>query len=185
MHEVFDPETLSKCVHHAMECLKDVEFDAIACRGNSGTLFAGALSLRMGKPIILVRKPTGDSHTSTIVEGCMSALSYVVVDDFVASGKTYRTIREEIANRIRPIECKGIYTYKGDSPGFEPFPVPEPWVAIPAAVIAPPAPPTAPDLDKNYARSFFLNSVSAKFMSRTDGTNTEPIPSPAGDIPNA
>jgi adenine/guanine phosphoribosyltransferase-like PRPP-binding protein len=116
---VFRADLISKLIPAACRELKRMEaaglrIDAIAFRGMSGCLFAAPLSARMRKPMIMVRKKCvscgrEQSHTTQLVEGDRNAKTYVIVDDFIASGKTVRAIQEAITNWSQAT-CVGIMT---------------------------------------------------------------------------
>lgn len=93
---VFNPEVFKRKLNLAQEKLKDVEFDAFAVRGNSGTLFGGALADRMNKGLILVRKEDDRSHSTYRVEGLQSGQKYIFLDDLVFQGKTRDAVIEAI-----------------------------------------------------------------------------------------
>ena len=89
---------------------KGDDFDAIAVRGLSGTLIAPVLALKLKKTLLVVRKGE-DCHSSQTVEGDYGARSYVIVDDFVSSGRTVRAITEELAAAIPAAVCVGFQGY--------------------------------------------------------------------------
>ena len=111
---VFNVEKLQSIINEAVDRLKDLHFEAIAFRGNSGALFAAPLSLALKKPMIMVRKTGVSDHGQFKVEGRIHARSYIIVDDFVDSGDTIRAIHrdiEEINCEYEP-ECVAILTYQ-------------------------------------------------------------------------
>lgn len=92
--------------------LKDVDFEAIAYRGNSGALVAPAVAARMGKRLIMSRKPGENSHSSSHIEGPKWALRYVIVDDFVSTGRTINTIVDDVAGGLNVGSvCVGLVEY--------------------------------------------------------------------------
>ena len=90
-----------------------VEFDAIAVRGCSGMLMGPALAMRMNKGIIMVRKDRRSSHSGYDVEGPWDGCHYIIVDDFIASGETVRTIVDAVAD-FSTSKCVGIFCYLGE-----------------------------------------------------------------------
>jgi adenine/guanine phosphoribosyltransferase-like PRPP-binding protein len=94
----------------------DEKWDAIVCMGNSGTLFAGGLSVRLGLPIILVRKPQENTHSTYLVEGLFSGKQLLFIDDFISSGKTLMTASNMIKDKFGK-KCKitHAYFYRSDS----------------------------------------------------------------------
>lgn len=87
---VFDPSSLKKLVSIVAKDLtklrKTVPFDAIAGSGNSGLPLMGALSLKMGVPMIAVRKPGDkDNRTERWAGGFVGCDRYIIIDDLVDS----------------------------------------------------------------------------------------------------
>lgn len=72
------------------------KFDAIACCGYSGLLISTVLSYEMKIPLIVVRK--NKSHDDSLVFGMENASKYIIVDDFVSSGKTVRLIHGRVSD---------------------------------------------------------------------------------------
>ena len=84
-------------INLACKVFKRMDFDAIAFTGVSGMLIGPTICLRLGKPMIVVRKgDLDDCHSSNRVEGFQAAKRYVIVDDFVGSGDTVRRIQEAV-----------------------------------------------------------------------------------------
>jgi len=124
-----------KAIRAAVKELREqkVEFDTVAFCGMSGALFAPILAHKMGKEMILVRKPsTKESrHSSHDTEGYTAAYRVLIVDDICSSGKTVEYIIESVkshccqgVNGNKPVQFAGTYFYGegrgcGDSPrGF-------------------------------------------------------------------
>jgi orotate phosphoribosyltransferase-like protein len=84
-------------------------FDSIAFRGVSGALVAPILAHKLKKHLISVRKNTHDSHVMSNykVEGNVASQSYIIVDDFICSGNTIKTIVNEV------MEWQERYGYEG------------------------------------------------------------------------
>jgi hypoxanthine phosphoribosyltransferase len=153
IHLSLDPNRRREKVARAVAILRHKQFDAIAIRGNSGAIIGGAIATALNKPIILVRKDKWkeESHHSMMhVEGPLNwspLARYVIVDDFVSSGATFRKIQDAIAGRA---ECVGAYLYRDeeftaiadfeprwkveyDKPAAAPVTTEPPKVEIPAA----------------------------------------------------
>jgi adenine/guanine phosphoribosyltransferase-like PRPP-binding protein len=107
-----DGELLDIAVRTAQRKLNKYEFDSIACRGMSGTLFSGALASRMKKNLILVRKEKDDSHASNMrVEGAIESEKYIIIDDFICSGQTIKAILDNVKHFATSAQCVGVYFY--------------------------------------------------------------------------
>jgi orotate phosphoribosyltransferase-like protein len=63
----------------------------------SGALIGPPVALRLNKSMILVRKDEDDTHSDYKVEGDRNIKRYVILDDFVCSGKT----RDRIINGVK------------------------------------------------------------------------------------
>jgi adenine/guanine phosphoribosyltransferase-like PRPP-binding protein len=119
---VYDPQKLTIVLGRMCAAIegdkKKFDIRAIAVRGNSGTLVAGAVSMMTGLPIILVRKEGDGSHSDFKVEYSeilkkKGASGYIIIDDIVASGNTIKTIRESIKDHLPLLELKKVYLYDG------------------------------------------------------------------------
>jgi len=121
LHRVFDPAKLAKTVEQAANSLwaweKEFPFDAIAFTGVSGAALAFPLSVRIGKPLICVRKNEIPAHSTQDIEGDSSINSYIIVDDCVDTGATVKTIIRDIKKSwdFSHAELKGVYLYDVDS----------------------------------------------------------------------
>lgn len=121
LDKILNVQTLIGCVAVAKDRLKHYNFDAIAVTGYSGTVFGGALSVALAKPLIIVRKDVvrkdvdlgENSHSSQLVEGETDIRTYVFVDDFIFSGSTKERVIEKITEFNGAI-CVGTYMYKFD-----------------------------------------------------------------------
>ena len=98
MSPLINMDTLRVFIKRAVEVLSGDEFDAIAFRGMSGALLATPVALAMKKTLILVRHLDDPSHSEEMVEGDCTARTYVILDDFIASGDTVRAIKEAVAD---------------------------------------------------------------------------------------
>lgn len=83
--------------------------EAIAFRGNSGALVGMAVCAKVRLPPLLIRK--GSSHSNTKIEGARGIHRIVIVDDFISTGKTVKTIIRESKALMSEIECLGVFTY--------------------------------------------------------------------------
>ncbi len=124
------------CALKLQDFANHTSFDAIAGCGVSGLPILGALSYRLGIPMIAVRKPGEVSHLPSKAQGLIYSSRYIVIDDLIETGSTIDNIiksvnagHEEVINwgatdskdpidlRVSPPECVGIllYNYNGDN----------------------------------------------------------------------
>jgi hypothetical protein len=106
-----------------LQLKKVLNYDAIAFRGYSGAGMAFPVSYLTGLPLMLVRKTnlynqlTDNSH-GYLVEGDDSDITnYVILDDFIASGETVRSMIQTINHKtfradfpVR-LHCVGVCLY--------------------------------------------------------------------------
>jgi hypothetical protein len=117
LYPLFHPDRLPWIIANAAKALKKDadQFEAIAFSGYSGALVAPQICAKLGKYPILVRKPKTEvgHHSYSRVEGLDgTGIRYIIVDDFVCSGATVRTIIEQMrANRPMSV-CQGIFEWK-------------------------------------------------------------------------
>lgn len=103
------PSDLINCVRLAVKALKHHNYDALAFRGMSGALIAAPLCVRTKKPMVMVRKPNDVyGHSSYRVEGPTNIKNYIIVDDFVSSGKTANAIIETLNTFAQGSNCLGV-----------------------------------------------------------------------------
>lgn len=99
-HKIFRPDEFRKLVLKAEKKLLAIHqvtpFEAIAGTGNSAMPLLGALSYKMGVPMIAVRKDGEKRHDDRNVNG-RTRSRYVIVDDLIDSGATVDRIVGEIA----------------------------------------------------------------------------------------
>ena len=91
-----------------------VEFDAIAFTGVSGALVAPAVAAALGKFLIVVRKKAEkkNSHSPYLVEGPRYAVRFIVIDDFISTGKTMDTVITKVHDDLNPLsQCVGYIEY--------------------------------------------------------------------------
>ena len=133
----FHPKTRSDLIKKATTTLrkyrrrKGKRFDAIACCGYSGLSVASVLSFVLNIPLIAVRKMS--SHDDRMVFGLENANTYIIVDDFVASGRTVRNIHRYVSDfttgkspfattsRGEPAKLLAVFTYERDYSGYRPY----------------------------------------------------------------
>ena len=115
MDEIYRVDQHAKIMRKLTRSLSRRRFDAIAFTGTSGAAVAYPLSLRLKKPLICVRKEK--AHSDRKVEGAYGAKNYIIVDDFISSGRSNDRIRRAVkaaytqAKYPEP-KCVGIYLYR-------------------------------------------------------------------------
>jgi adenine/guanine phosphoribosyltransferase-like PRPP-binding protein len=109
LQNVLSPYRMWKTAKDAAAIVNLLGVDAIACRGNSGTLIAGPVSMISGVPILLVRKQGESNHSGLAVEGIEGPdlKHYVIVDDFIATGRTFEEIVRVLREHRSQIRCIG------------------------------------------------------------------------------
>ncbi len=106
---------IKQCIQDTVEALapKIHDFDVIAIRGNSGAIVGGAVAAELEKSLLLVRKPTENSHGSPVETSLrLDTYRYVVVDDFVSSGETIYQIHFTAMKSGLIFIPSGIFEYK-------------------------------------------------------------------------
>lgn len=90
--------------------------DAVVVRGVSGLLVGPMVSAFLDKSLIVVRKDDG-AHCKRACEGNRNIGTYIVIDDYVCTGKTIQTIVREVewfvhTQSLNPIpKLLGVFTY--------------------------------------------------------------------------
>lgn len=87
-------------------------FDFLAVTGMSGVVIGSPLAVRLEKPLVIVRKPDDSSHSyGDLIGGAAARGRYMFVDDFIASGTTFRRVRERLD--ALDLDCRyvGAYLY--------------------------------------------------------------------------
>jgi adenine/guanine phosphoribosyltransferase-like PRPP-binding protein len=99
---------LQQYTDFAARALAKHKFDSIAFRGMSGALIATPVSLALNKPLILIRKEEDVTHSSFKVEGNKACKRYVILDDFISSGETYKAIVTAVSIFAPKAKCIGL-----------------------------------------------------------------------------
>lgn len=108
MHPYMTPHDLRERIKLAKRALKYHTFDAIAFRGMSGAMIGPSVALELEKTFILVRKPNDNTHSEHLVEGDLGARRYVILDDFISSGRTQEAIVNAIYEVAPKAKCIGL-----------------------------------------------------------------------------
>jgi len=106
-------------MQYMVDTVNRVKPDFLVCRGISGLAMTAPLSYVSKVPYCIVRK-SDDSHSMYPVEGYYpdtDKASYLIIDDFIASGATIRTVIDILKDRpgYRYSECVGVLLYKPES----------------------------------------------------------------------
>lgn len=106
LRDFIDPRAAKRIVQKCKRLLEQsgLEFTSFAFRGLSGALIAPLLAAEMDKTLLAVRKVKSD-HGGIPVEGDYNAGNYIIVDDFISSGKTCRAIMEEVDKNLPHAKC--------------------------------------------------------------------------------
>lgn len=102
--------------------------DAVAVTGKSGLSLAFATLMLIDFPLIVVRKRGENSHGNPI-EGAHSVdvRKYIILDDFVSSGSTIKTMVGSIDEMVdsyedtKPLRCVGVFQYLREGTGYPPI----------------------------------------------------------------
>ncbi len=124
MGKVFDPAELARIVIRCARKLKGIEFDSLVLRGTSGLVVGVPLSVKVKKPFGVVFKEGG--HTRKGFKGPIEPGKFIIVDDFIETGKTIQTILDDEYLTERDASCVGILLYRprySQKPTFNEIPV--------------------------------------------------------------
>jgi adenine/guanine phosphoribosyltransferase-like PRPP-binding protein len=115
IRKALDPKTLKKIALGTYKVYKEVNADVIVARGLSGSIIASAVGAKYGVPFAIVRKPMEGSHSAELIEMATEGKTYkdwIIVDDFISSGNTIRTIMEAVEKDGNfNGKCKAIVLY--------------------------------------------------------------------------
>lgn len=118
---VFDPERLPRTIEKTLEAAKALwekhGYDTIAFSGMSGAAIAFILSHQMRIPILCVRKSGDSSHfvnPNRLLEGNLGVRKYLIVDDFISSGRTVKYIMDTISNEVYDAKCVAMLMYSAN-----------------------------------------------------------------------
>jgi adenine/guanine phosphoribosyltransferase-like PRPP-binding protein len=106
------PIKFEPIIDHAVNCLKDIDFETLVFRGFSGAVVGPAVALQLKKTWVLVRKPGDSAHSCRRMEGGVTG-RYVVLDDFIDTGSTIRAIIEAVnESSMCDHVCVGAFLYQ-------------------------------------------------------------------------
>jgi orotate phosphoribosyltransferase-like protein len=111
-----NPETLKLIVKRAKIDLTPIMKSTskkigFAFRGTSGALVAPILAHQFNTSCVVVRKPTEERHSSLAVEYSNDLTHYIIVDDFISSGKTIKNIKDDIKTHST-LDFIGVWLYQ-------------------------------------------------------------------------
>lgn len=119
LDSIFNIQRYAETITIMKHFLSEETFDSIAFRGTSGSAVAFPLALELNKQLLHVRKSGG--HYEALIEGQTAIETYAVVDDFVETGSTIETIKDNIstwylrAGKVEPY-CTTVFLYNEDIP---------------------------------------------------------------------
>lgn len=99
--KALERDQIDEAVDDCEKVLKTKRFDTIVFRGVSGMLVGPIVAHRLRKEVIVVRKSTTDyTHSHREAEGHVGAKRYIVLDDFISSGQTVKTIIKAVEDFV-------------------------------------------------------------------------------------
>jgi adenine/guanine phosphoribosyltransferase-like PRPP-binding protein len=115
-------KTITQVCNKVQLLQRELHFDAIAFRGISGMSIGFPVAQKLSLPPIIIRKSRRNSHGYHMVEtfeefptAQEQVLRYLIIDDFIASGKTTRAILKETSSFMKGLYettmCVGILLY--------------------------------------------------------------------------
>lgn len=120
-HEVFDSDfhqdTVKQFTNDIRKFYKKTEFTHMVVTGLSGQSIAWPIAYLTGIPIVVLRKRGEKSHSYSRFAGDGHIEKYIIIDDFIESGKTIKRILSTIEKNDYtddgdpPAECIGIFLY--------------------------------------------------------------------------
>ena len=112
---VLNHKSRNKIVIKAVCDLRKIadSFDSIACCGVSGLMVVPQIAELLNKNIVIVRKPDEKRYSDFYVEG-VSPYRYIIVDDLICSGDTFKWIRQVVYEDNPKAICTGLYCYLPD-----------------------------------------------------------------------
>jgi orotate phosphoribosyltransferase len=94
-----------------------ITVDALAFTGFSGVILGSMIADRLKLPILAVRRKEDKSHSNYDFEGVIEENGrYVLIDDFIDSGKTLRRIKQVISSCWPDVKCSAVILYSTSGP---------------------------------------------------------------------
>lgn len=105
LDSAFEPALFKRIVGVICKCLETLDYDAIAFRGMSGSLFAPLVASKLGKKMIMIRKIGDGNHSGMLTEGWKMVDRVVIIDDLICTGNTIRSMVLDLDRSRRDIQC--------------------------------------------------------------------------------
>lgn len=106
LRSAFEPDLFKRTVNVMVKVFKTLDFDAIAFRGMSGSLFAPVIAQKLGKKLVMVRKDGDGNHSGMLTEGWRMTDKVVIIDDLISTGETMNRLIADL-NRSRRNTLEG------------------------------------------------------------------------------
>ena len=109
------PQACILAISEAMRSPKLGQVDHIIGTGVSGTLLLVPVSIETGIPYLVARKNCFGSHSPRRIEGLTAGNivgRYVIIDDFISTGNTIDSVKQEVASQCSSAKCAGIILYE-------------------------------------------------------------------------
>lgn len=89
-------------------------FDSLVTTGLSGVVVGSPVALLLDKPLVILRKPSDDCHSSSRFINLKSlGKRYLVIDDLQDTGATLKRIRATLQHVASESTYVGVYFYGG------------------------------------------------------------------------
>ena len=93
-------ETVAQTVYDLSKHIS--KFDFIVVTGVSGTIVGAPVAVALEIPLVVVRKPTDDTHDNQDVVNYANAVGrWIFVDDFVATGYTIKRVTQRMSETLK------------------------------------------------------------------------------------
>ena len=93
-------------------------YDTLAFCGISGATIGPVLAMNLRKETMLVRKDGDRRNTLYDVAGYTGVANYLIVDDFINSGKTVKHIQKKIYQAYPHAKCVGVVSVQELEPNY-------------------------------------------------------------------
>ncbi len=110
--DAFDHKKRQVAIDKCISILKAFSEDVgLVFTGLSGQLIGIPLAHTTNRPFAIVRQ-VPSYHSCLKVEGYIHVSQYIIIDDFIESGKTIKTIIKEMTKASPKAKCIGILLYE-------------------------------------------------------------------------